>query len=44
MEEKIKYICEVCEKDKESTYSNNLEKFLCENCWDEYGEFCNRGL
>ena len=42
--EEMKDICEVCEQEKELTYSKNLKKFMCEDCWDEYGEMCHNGL
>ncbi len=40
----VKQVCDVCGKEKESTYSNNLKEYLCEDCWDEYGEACHNGL
>jgi len=42
--EETKEICDVCAKQKESTYSKNLEKYMCEDCWDELDEGCRDGL
>lgn len=42
--EDSKDYCDVCEKEKESSYSKNLEQYLCEECWDDYGEACHYGL
>ena len=39
-----KSVCDVCEKEKESTYSENIKEFMCEDCWDAYGESCVQGL
>lgn len=42
--EEVKEICDVCGDEKESTYSGNLKKYMCEECWDNYGELCHLGL
>lgn len=42
--EKTKDTCDVCEKEKESTFSDNLGKYMCRGCWNAYGELCNYGL
>ncbi|WP_255234679.1 MULTISPECIES: hypothetical protein [Salipaludibacillus] len=42
--EETKEICDVCEKEKEATHNNILDKYLCEECWDDYGEACYNGL
>lgn len=39
-----KKICDVCEKEKESTYSENLKEFICDDCFDVYGDLCALGL
>jgi hypothetical protein len=42
--EETKAVCDVCEKEKELTYSKNLEKYMCEDCLDEHDEGCRDGL
>lgn len=41
-EEKKK--CDLCGSDKDVSKSENLQKNLCSDCWDEYGEMCHFGL
>lgn len=41
--EDVKDKCEVCGKKAESTFSRNLEKYMCQECWDDYGEACHNG-
>lgn len=43
MDESKEY-CDKCKDHSESTYSSNLDLFICEDCWDEYGELCLYGL
>lgn len=40
----VKDICDSCSCKKESTYSENLKEYMCEDCWDNYGELCHLGL
>jgi ribosomal protein S14 len=43
-EVKSNNVCDVCGSKKESFYSNNLKQYMCQDCWDDYGEACYNGL
>ncbi len=35
--------CDICEKESELGYDDLNDRYMCEQCWDEYYEACYYG-